>query len=98
MEKYFDIRYEFDVPAVHKAIEQQIANGKSGYICVADGNILTMVHNDEAYRKVIDGSMFSICDSSWVPIFLKWIYGIKREHYCGSMIFKDIIDTYAHFN
>jgi len=37
--------------------------------------------------------MFSICDSSWVPIFLKWIYGIKREHYCGSMIFKDIIES-----
>lgn len=37
MEKYFDIRYEFDVPTVHKAIDQQIASGKPGYICVADG-------------------------------------------------------------
>lgn len=37
MEKYFDIRYEFDVPTVHKAIDEHIANGKTGYICVADG-------------------------------------------------------------
>ena len=37
MEKYFDIRYEFDVPTVHVAIDEHIANGNTGYICVADG-------------------------------------------------------------
>ena len=37
MEKYFDIRYEFDVPTVHTTIDEHIANGKTGYICVADG-------------------------------------------------------------
>ena len=86
MEKYFDIRYEFDVPTVHNVIDEYITNGKTGYICVADGNILTMVHNDPAYRKVIDGSIFSISDSSWVPKFVKWIYGRERGHYCGSDI------------
>lgn len=91
MEKYFDIRYEFDVPTVHQAIAEQLADGKPGYICVADGNILTMVHKDEEYRKVIDSSIFSICDSSWVPKFVKWIYGYKRSHYCGSDIFIDIV-------
>ena len=55
-------------------------------------NILQQVHNDLSYRKVVDGAMFSICDSSWVPVFVNHIYGIKHEHYCGSMIFKDIID------
>lgn len=91
MEKYFDIRYQFDVPTVHKNIEEHISNGTSGYICVADGNILTMVHNNEEYRNVIDGSIFSICDSSWVPKFVKWIYGYERKHYCGSDIFIDIV-------
>lgn len=86
MEKYFDIRYEFDVPTVHKSIEEQVASGKPGYICAADGNILAMVHKDNDYRKVINGSMFSICDSSWVPVFIKWIYGYKRKPYCGSDI------------
>ena len=91
MEKYFDIRYKFDIPAVHETIDEHISNGKSGYICVADGNILTMVHNNEEYRNVIDGSIFSICDSSWVPKFVKWIYGYDRNHYCGSDIFIDIV-------
>ena len=91
MEKYFDIRYKFNVPSVHETIDEHISNGKAGYICVADGNILTMVHNDENYRSVIDESIFSICDSSWVPKFVKWIYGYDRNHYCGSDIFIDIV-------
>lgn len=91
MEKYFNIRYEFDVQTVHHCIEEQIKAGTPGYICVADGNILTMVHNDDAYRNIIDGSMFSICDSSWVPVFIKRIYGYRRNQYCGSDIFIHIV-------
>lgn len=92
MERYFNIRYEFDRQVVQERIAQQVTLQETGYICVADANILQQVHNDLSYRKVVDGAMFSISDSSWVPVFLKWIYGIKREHYCGSMIFMDIIE------
>lgn len=96
MEKYFDIRYEFDKATVHKSIEEQVSKREPGYICVADGNILTMVHNNKEYCNVIDGSMFSICDSSWVPVFVKHIYGYKREQYCGSDIFIDIVRAGKH--
>lgn len=92
MEKYFNIRYEFDKTVVHERIAQKVTEQGAGYICVADANILQQVHNDLDYREVVDGSMFSICDSSWVPVFVNRIYGIKHEHYCGSMIFKDIIE------
>ena len=92
MEKYFNIRYEFDRAVVQERIAQKVTELGAGYICVADANILQQVHNDLSYRKVVDGSMFSICDSSWVPIFVNRIYGIKHEHYCGSMIFKDVIE------
>ncbi len=92
MEQYFHINYEFDVAAVQERIAQQVAGQTAGYICVADANILQQVHNDLSYRKVVEGAMFSISDSSWVPVFLRWIYGIRRRQYCGSMIFKDIIE------
>lgn len=96
MENYFNIRYELDVPAVHNAIEQRIASGKPGYVCVADANILTMVHRCGSYREVIDGSMFSISDSSWVPIFIKWIYGKRYNSYCGYSIFTNIVKEGKH--
>ena len=92
VEKYFNISYEFDPSAAHERIAQQVKGEGTGYVCVADANILQQVSNDPEYRKVIEGAMFSICDSSWVPVFLKWIYGIERGQYCGSSIFKDVIE------
>lgn len=96
MEKYFDIRYEFDKEQVHHSIARQIEEKKPCYICVADGNILTTVQRDPNYCKVIEEGIFSICDSSWVPKFVKWIYGYKRQQYCGSDIFIDIVRSHKY--
>lgn len=92
MVKYFDIRYEFSVEEVHRCIDEVVRRGEKGYICVADGNILQMVYNDADYREVVDGALFSICDSSWVPKMIKRIYGEEYGHYTGSDIFRDITE------
>ena len=92
MEKYFHINYEFEPSVARERIAQQIAKQEASYVCVADANILQQVHNDLEYRKVVEGAMFSICDSSWVPVFLRWIHGIDRGQYCGSSIFKDVVE------
>lgn len=86
----FHINYEPDREKVLSEIDGRIKSGEPGYVCVADGNILTMVHKDLEYRKVVQGSMFSIVDSSWVPLFVRRIYGWKWEQYCGSQIFDDV--------
>ncbi|MDO4801010.1 MAG: WecB/TagA/CpsF family glycosyltransferase [Prevotellaceae bacterium] len=87
----FHINYEPDKSKVLSGIDKSVKSMEPAYICVADGNILTMVHKDNDYRKVVQGSMFSIVDSSWVPLFVKFIYGYKWQQYCGSQIFDDII-------
>ncbi len=91
MEKHFDIRYEFDIPTIHKRIDEQVNSGLPAYICAPDGNVINMVHHSNDYRNVVNGSMFSICDSSWAPIFIKWVHGKRYRQYCGSDIFFDII-------
>ena len=91
MENYFNIRYEFDKRAVLQAIDEALLLRKPGYICVSDGVILSTVNRDPDYRQVVDGAMFSICDSGYVPLYLRWIYGIERHQYCGSEIFMDIV-------
>lgn len=91
METYFNIHYEFNKKHIYELINEHLDKGKPGYICVADGVILNIANRNKTYLQVINSSMFSICDSSYVPIYLKWIYGIKREQYCGSQIFMDII-------
>lgn len=91
MNTYFNLRYEMEPAEVHRSIARQVAAGKADYICVADGVILNIANRQPAYLKVINGGMFSICDSSYVPLYLKWIYGIRYRQYCGAQIFKDIV-------
>ena len=83
MNTYFNINYEFDKKEVHHAIEAT----QKGYICVADGVVMNTANRDSEYLKIVNGSLFSVCDSSWVPVYLKTIYGIKYEQYCGADIF-----------
>lgn len=89
MKTYFNINYEFDKQEVHRAIEA----AQKGYICVADGVIVNTAIRDPTYLKVVNESMFSICDSSWVPLYLKSIYKEKHEQYSGAEIFKDIVSS-----
>ena len=89
MNTYFNINYEFDKQRVHRAIEE----AQKGYICVADGVVMNTANRHPEYLNVVNGSMFSICDSSWVPVYLKSIYGVQYEQYCGSEIFKDIVSS-----
>ena len=90
MRVYFNINYEFDKPTIGREIDRQLQAEGARYICVADGNILQMVHKDVEYRKIVNASMFSICDSSWVPLYLKKIYGTVYQQYSGSQIFENL--------
>lgn len=89
MKSFFQIKYEFDKQEVLRTIH----NARKGYICVADGVVLSTANRNQEYLDVVNGSMFSICDSSWVPLYLHAIYGIKYKQYCGAEIFKDIVSS-----
>lgn len=91
METYFNIHYEMDKQVVWRVIDEQLIRNQPGYICVADGVILNIANRDANYLDVVNGSMFSICDSSYVPLYIRWIYGKRYEQYCGSQIFMDLI-------
>lgn len=91
MNSYFNIRYEFDRERVHHAISRRLDADGADYICVADGVILNNANRFPSYLNVVNGGMFSICDSSFVPLYIKWIYGVQYGQYCGSEIFRDIV-------
>lgn len=91
MGTFFNIRYELDKPTVLQRIDDQINNDEVGYVCVADGVILNLVDRLPGYKEVVDEAMFSICDSSYVPLYLRWIYGMDADQYCGIDLFRDII-------
>lgn len=93
MAEYFHINYEFSPgQALERIAELCRAEASEGaaYVCVADGNVLVQAHRDPDYRRVVQGAAFAICDSSWVPLYLKRLHGFKPQQYSGSDIFRDI--------
>lgn len=91
MRKHFNINYEFDRSRVHESISERLTLDGSDYICVADGVILNIANRNREYLDVVNGGMFAICDSSYVPLYIRWIYGKQYEQYCGSQIFEDVV-------
>lgn len=93
MEIFFNIRFEFEKKKIFELIDRRLIEPGGDYICVADGNILTNVHQSVTYRNIINEGLFSISDSSWTPIFIRLIYGINRKSYTGSDIFKALLSS-----
>lgn len=93
METYFNIRYEFDRGLVHDSIARRLTFPGSDYICVSDGVVLDNANKNADYNRIVNGGMFSICDSSYVPVYIKWIYNRHFSQYCGSEIFQDIVSS-----
>ncbi len=93
MENYFGINYEFDYDTVLWRIDEQLKSGSPGYICVSDGVILNTVHRSAEYRRVIQESMFCISDSSYVPLYIKWIYKKDRPQLSGTELTKRIVES-----
>ena len=96
-ETYFHIRYLFGRENVWTAVEALLQHDRCGYVVVADGVVLTRVQRDLSFRKVVHDSLFAICDSSWVPLYIKAIYGRKREQYCGFDLMMDGLQQYQKY-
>lgn len=91
-EQFFKINFLFGKEQVLETISQSIAqSAPANYICVCDGVIMNNVHVSQSYREVINGGMFSICDSGYIPLYIKKIHKLERVQYAGSTIFGDII-------
>ena len=90
METYFNINYEFDRQTILQRIDEIVEQNGKEYVCVADGVILNLVNRMPDYKEVINGAVFSLCDSAYVPLYIRWLYGLHYSHYTGSDIFSDI--------
>nr|CDL66868.1 unnamed protein product [uncultured bacterium] len=89
----FNINYEFSPEEVWRRIDLQLSKNEANYICVADGVILNNANRKPDYLKIVNGGMFAICDSGYVPLYIKWLYGKRYPQYCGSQIFKDLVSS-----
>lgn len=109
IEKFFNIRYVFGKDNVWAAIDKVIDEGGKGFVVVADGVVVNTAQRSAEYRKCLGESLFATCDSGWIPVYIKKVYGSgfmvngetvdTSDHYvqyCGPQIFPDFIERRKH--
>lgn len=86
------MNYLFDKGEIQKRFSDLTEKSQKGYVCVADGVTVSSCYWDSKLRKVLSDSTITVCDSGWVPVYLKLIYGIERGQYTGYELLNDIVE------
>ncbi len=93
----FNIHIEFDSQVLRNTIEKHIEEQKKAYVCVIDGNIITLVQKDLKYREIINQATINTCDGSSIAMMANKIYGTNYSAYSGPDIFEHYIEKpYKH--
>ena len=93
----FNIHIEFSPQILRNTIEQHIRDHEKAYVCVVDGNVLTMAQMDLQYRKIVQNATINTCDGSSIAMMANKIYGTNYQAYSGPDIFEYYIEKpYKH--
>ena len=90
MEKYFNIKFDFNKERLENTIENKSKNGK-GYCCFVDLNSLTHSYYDLEFRKILNSALVNSCDGSYIARVASKIYKKKLEEYIGPDFFEKFI-------
>jgi N-acetylglucosaminyldiphosphoundecaprenol N-acetyl-beta-D-mannosaminyltransferase len=91
MKKYFGVKIEFNKDEVIKKITNFIATQKIGYVCVVDGNVLTVSYKNKLYSDIINNSVVNICDGSSISMLASIIHNSQFQPFTGPDIFSRFI-------
>lgn len=89
--KVFEIEIEFDRNKLHRSIDDCIYEGRKGYVCFADANVLSIARKDGAYLKILQGAMLNSCDGGSIATIVNRIHGTKVRAYNGPDLFENYI-------
>lgn len=93
----FNIHIEFDSKVFCKTVEDYIAKKQKAYVCVVDGNVITMAQKDLKYREIIKGANINTCDGSSISMMANSIYGTNYSAFNGPELFEYYIERpYKH--
>ena len=93
----FNIHIEFDSNVFCKTVEEFISNRQKAYVCVVDGNVITMAQKDLRYREIVNGANINTCDGSSISMMANSLYGTHYSAFNGPELFEYYIERpYRH--
>ncbi|MFZ4455719.1 MAG: WecB/TagA/CpsF family glycosyltransferase [Bacteroidales bacterium] len=92
MNKYFNVKLEFNREIVDNTIESTIKNKGKGYVCSVESNNLTIANQNPQFNSVLNGALVNICDGSVLAKILGLIHRQTFDSYIGADLFIDYIN------
>lgn len=93
----FNIKIEFEPQVFRNIVEQHINDKEKAYVCVVDGNVLTIAQKDLKYREIVKNATVNTCDGSSIAMMVNKIYGTDYHAYNGPELFEYYIERpYKH--
>lgn len=84
---FINLNFLFDKLKIKNLIQERT----KGYVCVVNANIVVNANKDEDYRKIINNSLFNICDGSIIALLYNKIYNKSISSYPGPDMFIEYI-------
>lgn len=91
--KVFNINIEFDHGIFRQKIADAKKNGKKGYVCMVDFNVLTMTHKNPDYCRIVRNAYVNTCDGSSITTMVNHIYGTNFRAFNGPEVFEEIVEN-----
>lgn len=93
----FNIHIEFDSQVFRNTVEKHIREKEKAYVCVVDGNVLSIAQKDLIYREIVKNATVNTCDGSSIAKMVNKIYGTDYRAYNGPELFEYYIERpYKH--
>lgn len=93
----FNIKIEFEPQVFRNIVEQHIKDKEKAYVCVVDGNVITIAQKDLKYREIVKNATVNTCDGSSIAMMVNKIYGTDYHAYNGPELFEYYIERpYKH--
>lgn len=88
----FNIRIEFDHDVFRQAIADCRDKKEKGYVCVVDGNVISMAQEDVAYRDIVREAYINTCDGGSIAAMANRIYGTDYRALTGPQLFREYVE------
>ena len=87
----FEIEIEFNRDKFHRCIDDCILEGRKGYVCFVDANVLSIARKDKEYLGILQNAMVNSCDGGSIATIVNWIHGTSVIAYNGPDLFENYI-------
>lgn len=91
MQKYFNVKLEFDHAALEETVSTTSESNQRGYVCFVDLTSLVYSYEHVDFRVVLNNALVNSCDGSYIAMYASKLHRENLKQYIGPEFFEKFI-------